>query len=94
MSTPSEHSPDSPPPDRDAPRLEMPEPWKFAYERISEGHTAAVLNEMDHPGDEEARALLHATSAAVRAFREVYQKTRTAGLAAQIIEIGPGPFDE
>jgi hypothetical protein len=86
MNTPEERSTDSPEADPGRAILRMPEPWCFSYERISEGHTAAVLNQQDHPDDAEAKALLHATSAAVRAFRQVYEKTRMIGLAAQIGE--------
>lgn len=89
MNTPDEHNPHSPPADPGRAVLPLPEPWRFCYERISEGHTAAVLHEMDHRGDPEATALLHATSAAVRAFRQVYEQRRKAGLAAQIDGIQP-----
>lgn len=93
MNTPSDTSPDergssSPQADPGRAVLPMPEPWKFVYERISEGHAAAVVNSQAHPGDGEAVALLHASSAAVRAFRQVYEQTRMAGLAAQIRDLG------
>lgn len=87
MSTPDEHNFHSPPADRGRAVLPLPEPWRFVYERISEGHTAAVVNSQAHPGNAEAAALLHASSAAVRAFRQVYEQTRMVGLAAQIGEL-------
>lgn len=90
MNTPDEHSPSSPPADAARPPLPMPEPWRFVYERISEGHTAAVFHQQDHREDPEAEALLHASSAAVRAFRQVYEQRRAAGLAALIDGIEPG----
>lgn len=89
MNTPDEHSPSSPPVDPGRAVLPLPEPWRFCYERISEGHTFAVLNEQDHRGNAEAAALLHATSAAVRAFRQVYEQRRKVGLAALIDGIEP-----
>lgn len=87
MNTPNERSEESPQPDAGRAILPMPEPWRFVYERISEGHTAAVVNSQTRPGDKEAMALLHASSAAVRAFRQVYEQTRMVGLAAQIGEL-------
>jgi hypothetical protein len=94
MKTPDEHSADVPAADPGRAVLEMPDAWRFAYERISEGHTAAVLGQMENPDDPQARALLLATSAAVRAFRQVYEKTRTAGIAAQINALAPEGFPE
>lgn len=85
---PDEHGAGSPQPDPGRAVLPLPEPWRFVYERISEGHAAAVVHSQAHPGDAEAAALLHASSAAVRAFRQVYEQQRMAGLAAMIGELG------
>lgn len=85
MTTPDERSPGSPPPDPNLPVLDGMNPdWQFVYDRLREGHAAAVIHEMAHPGDAQAAALLRASRAAVRAFRQEYQRAATAGIVAQI----------
>ena len=62
----------------------MPPAWRFVYDRFREGHAAAVLDAQDRPDDPEARAVLHASSAAVRLFRQEYQRASTDSIARQI----------
>jgi hypothetical protein len=62
----------------------MPPAWGAVYDRFREGHAAAVLDAMDRPDDPEAQAVLHASSAAVRLFRQEYQKASTESISRQI----------
>lgn len=90
MTTPNEHSPDSPSADTTRPVLDgMSPPWQFVYDRFREGHAAAVMGEIERPGDPEALAILRASAAAVNVFRQAYEKSSTASLAAQIDGIVP-----
>lgn len=85
MTTPDEHSPDSPPPDAGRPTLDgMPPAWQFVYDRFREGHAAAVLGQIERPADPEALAILRASAAAVSVFRQAYEKASTASIATQI----------
>lgn len=89
--TPNERSAASPPSDASRPVLDgMAPAWQFVADRFREGHTAAVLDAQDRPGDAEAQAILRASSAAVRAFRQEYERASTARLAAQIDGGPPG----
>lgn len=82
---PDERRPSSPPPDSSRPVLDgMPPAWQFVYDRLREGQAAAVLATQDRPGDPEAAAILRASSAAGRAFRQVYQEASTEALGRQI----------
>ena len=58
--------------------------WRFPYERIREAHTAAVRDVQDSPDDPGVQAILRATTIALRAFRQEYQKASMASLAGQL----------
>lgn len=96
MNTPSNNLPDerhlsSPPADAGRPVLDgMPPAWQFVYDRLREGHAAAVLGTQNRPGDPEAAAILRASAAAGRAFRRVYQEASTEALGRQIDGTGAG----
>ena len=84
MTIPNEQG-SSPAPDATRPVLDgMPANWQAVYNRLREGHAIAVMGQQDAPNDPEANAILHASTAAVRAFRQVYQQVSTQSLARQI----------
>lgn len=86
---PEERRPSSPPPDPSRPVLDgMPPAWQFVYDRLREGHAAAVLGTQNRPGDPEAAAILRASAAAGRAFRQVYEEVSTEAVRRQIGELG------
>jgi len=89
---PDERRPSSPPPDPSRPVLDgMPPAWQFVYDRLREGHAAAVLGTQNKPGDPEAAAILRASAAAGRAFRQVYQQASMEALGRQIEGISGEP---
>ena len=82
---PDERDAASPPPDPTRPILSgMPPAWQFVYDRMREGHAAAVIGAQDAPGSVEAAAILRASTEAVQAFRRVYQEASTRAIAGQI----------
>lgn len=82
---PDERSAESPPADPQRPALDGKDPrWQFVHDRFREGHAAAVLGQIEAPNDPTALALLKASSAALRAFGEVYEEASTGAIARQI----------
>ncbi len=83
---PDERGANSPTPDPERPSLleGMAPNWRFVYDRLREGHAAAVLGQQEKPNDPDARALLIASTQAVKAFREAYEKSSTQAIARQI----------
>ncbi len=59
----------------------MPPATRAVYERIQEGHAAAVRGAQEQPGNPEAQAALRASSAAVHAFRQAYERLALYGMA-------------
>lgn len=62
----------------------MPAAWRAVYDCFRDGHTLALVNATEQPLDAQAQAVLHAASAAVRAFRQEYERASTRLIAAQI----------
>jgi hypothetical protein len=86
---PDERGPASPLPDAQRPALDGKDPrWQFVHDRFREGHAAAVLGQIEAPTDPTALALLKASSAALRAFGDVYQEASTASVARQLGKMG------